>query len=67
MIKTHEAGHVAISARWLKTLRSRLVGVRQSCTNMTNVFDETVSEANAAQEAYDKVQYSTQVFPTPPD
>jgi hypothetical protein len=34
---------------------------------MTNVFDETVSEANAAQEAYDKVQYSTQVFPTPPD
>ena len=68
LMKTHESGHVAISARWLKTMRSRLIGVEQpTCSQVSSNFNVLISDVNAAQEAYDKVQYSTEVFPVPPD
>lgn len=65
VVKTHEAGHVALSGKWLATFKSRMVGF--SCTSMKSVFDKTMGQLNAAQEAYDKTQYSSQVFPPPPD
>jgi predicted secreted Zn-dependent protease len=65
VVKKHEAGHVAISRKWLATLRSRMVGV--GCSRMRTVFARTLRQVEAAQEAYDKVQYATQVFPDPPD
>ena len=65
VVKKHEAGHVAISRKWLGTLRSRMVGI--GCSRMRTVFARTIRQVEAAQEAYDKVQYAAQDFPDPPD
>ena len=64
VVAKHEAGHIAIFQRYMGTLRSRIVGA--ACADGQRIINRWSKQVNAAQEAYDKVQYATQVFPTPP-
>lgn len=65
VVQKHEAGHVAVARKWLPTVRSRLVGI--SCSRVKTTLARVMKQVEAAQEAYDKAQYSVQVFPDPPD
>ena len=66
MVRDHEAGHFALDRRWLSTLRHRLLGAR--CSSVKAIQDKVSRQLSAAQEAYDKEKYATEVFPAyPPD
>jgi predicted secreted Zn-dependent protease len=65
VIRKHEAGHVDINTQWLPAFRSRMDG--QSCSTIDTTGADTRDEIKAAQEAYDKEQYSLQKFPRRPD
>jgi predicted secreted Zn-dependent protease len=61
----HEAGHVAIAADWLPALEGRLVGL--DCAQASAVYDATLAQLAAAEEAYDRQRYANLVYPDPPD
>lgn len=65
VVQKHEAGHVAIARKWLPSVRSRMLGI--ACSRVKTVMKSVSRQVEAAQEAYDRVQYDIQVFPDPPD
>jgi predicted secreted Zn-dependent protease len=55
-IATHEAGHVRIGQAWIGKLNSRLSGI--DCDQVDPVIQAWAKQAAAAQEAYDRSEYS---------
>jgi predicted secreted Zn-dependent protease len=55
-IATHEAGHVRIGREYMRRLNARLVGI--DCDQVDAVIQAWAKEHAAAQEAYDRSEYS---------
>jgi len=55
-IADHEAGHVQIGRDYIKRLNERLVG--KPCADMASIIRSWASQHAAAQEAYDRSEYS---------
>jgi len=55
-IATHEAGHVRIGQAWIRKLNDRLTGI--DCDQVDPVIQAWATQAAAAQEAYDRSEYS---------
>ena len=55
-IATHEEGHVRIGQTWIRNLNSRLTGI--DCDQVDPVIQAWATQAGAAQEAYDRSEYS---------
>jgi predicted secreted Zn-dependent protease len=55
-IADHEAGHVRIGRDYIGRLNQRLVG--KPCTDMASIIRSWASQHAAAQEAYDRGEYS---------
>jgi predicted secreted Zn-dependent protease len=55
-IATHEAGHVRIGQSWIRKLNDRLSGI--DCDRVDPVIQAWAKQAAAAQEAYDRSEYS---------
>ena len=63
-VRDHEAGHVAIDREWSRKLRSQIVGA--DCSKGQAIIDKWSNQRNAAQEAYDKREYSRTDWPPYP-
>ena len=63
-VRDHEAGHVAISREWERKLRSRVVGA--DCSEANAIIKKWSNQRNAAQEAYDRREYSRTDWPEYP-
>jgi predicted secreted Zn-dependent protease len=55
-IADHEAGHVRIGREYIARLNQRLVG--KPCTDVASIIRSWASQHAAAQEAYDRSEYS---------
>ena len=62
-IRDHEAGHVRISQKHVKTLNADLLGAK--CSLATGIIRKWAARLSAAQEEYDRVEYS-KPWPLPP-
>jgi predicted secreted Zn-dependent protease len=55
-IATHEAGHVRIGREYTKRLNARLAG--KDCADVPDIIQAWAKQHAAAQEAYDRSEYS---------
>ena len=62
-IRDHEAGHVDISRKQVKTLNTRLTGAK--CTAANSIIRKWAGQFSAAQEAFDRREYQ-KPWPVPP-
>ena len=62
-IRNHEAGHTAISRDYIKQLNAKLDGA--VCSSVNAIVRKWAGQLSAAQEAYDRREYS-KPWPVPP-